>query len=821
MLSRTSCRVSFETAARQLLGIRSPDSSFGSNTELNRTVVSAALQRSLWPTFLRSDAAHSRGVRFDIFFLSQLIPLMGILVAIAGIATPLGLYETLLPAKTTQTQFHYVVDNSPFGYGTPPRSNYSLSRICGTDEGFPIPCPFSDTITIITDEASGIINYSYPYSYNISIPDVILDTYSSGTNSSSTVSNYFDIQWRRYITTNSDFYNNGSTYLVGAFRYMQSLILNNATQPVEGLVVDTIRGGVGLRNHTAPQGFAYGVTWHEDLLFIEPETVCVDTNLTIDFTIKPVNNTVISNVVLTDRGGFVNLNHTYPEPNFTDPQANPDLFGRAYKAAWLNNAYTALYYNVTDPNNPATKTKSFSYLNSELNKTFPLPFDADSSSSTEGYNALSLSASFGDYLTNVFSGTANSSNFTANVNPFNIGSQNFSDISKSPGVYFEFILTAIQDILCVGAGNGDFANISNILVSCGLMHGVPQRQDSGSPLVFEAGSQWSQKLFSCATAVKATIKTVAFSYNGTDGLLSNLAVTDVQDKVYPDEASMPLWGVENTDNSFTIDDLNLVWGLVSPAYENNVNVSTVRQPSLYLPGWIDPIVSDISDGESLEVFENLPGSDFAVGALESTYCIDESGNCEGVDYSGNTNMAMWVRWQQLTASAETATLIPNLIFTDTAASAIVGTKGVLGPGNAAQQNDSSIFVTPFVQTIRYHYVFAIPALLVALLLVIITLMTLVMACFSRGKGISRLRLHLQRGAPGRIYTTFLYAGPGVLAMKSKDWSRQFGKKIVDLSGQFPNESIALQPSPREAKAVEEEQLVASSDTGRWKAFWST
>ena len=172
---------------------------------------------------------------------------MGALIAVAGVATPLGLYETLLPADDIQTPFQYLKDTSPFGYGTPPRSNFSFSRICGTGSLFtgPKPCPFSDSVVIISYDSNGTVNYNYPYGINLSVPKVIFDTYTSGTDDTTTVSNYFDIQWRRYITTSSSLLNNGTTYLQGAFRSMQSLILNNAREPVEGLVVDTVKGGVG------------------------------------------------------------------------------------------------------------------------------------------------------------------------------------------------------------------------------------------------------------------------------------------------------------------------------------------------------------------------------------------------------------------------------------------------------------------------------------------------------------------------------------------------------------------------------------------------
>lgn len=84
--------------------------------------------------------------------------------------------------------------------------------------------------------------------------------------------------------------------------------------------------------------------------FIEPETICVDTSLMIHYTFQmdKNNSNGRTNIALTDRGGLANLNHTYLEPNLTNPQVNADLWERGYKAAELNNVYTGLWYNVTD-----------------------------------------------------------------------------------------------------------------------------------------------------------------------------------------------------------------------------------------------------------------------------------------------------------------------------------------------------------------------------------------------------------------------------------------------------------------------------------------
>jgi len=354
------------------------------------------------------------------------------------------------------------------------------------------------------------------------------------------------------------------------------------------------------------------------------------------------------------------------------------------------------------------------------------------------------------------------------------------------------VLTLDIDELCSGVGNADIANITNILVNCGMITGVPQRTSPGSNLVYDRGSTWSQNIYTCASAVKANIKTVSFNYNGTDDSTLSLAVTSIQDKTYADEASMPLWGVENTGGAFTVQEIDLIWGLISPEYENNPNISTVRQASLYLPGWVNNEFSE-TNAVANDDTENLPGSDFAVGAISASYCVSPpnsggstgcQGSFSGQDYSGSTSMAMWIRWQDLTKSPETAALIPNLIWADTAASMVVGTKGVLGPGNTAQMNLVALQVTPTVQRIKFHLVYAIPAFIALLLLILITLLALLVMCV-HGFGLQRMRLHLQQVSPGRIYTTFLFPAPGGMTMPSREWGRHLGRQQLDLSGDFP------------------------------------
>lgn len=315
--------------------------------------------------------------------------------------------------------------------------------------------------------------------------------------------------------------------------------------------------------------------------------------------------------------------------------------------------------------------------------------------------------------------------------------------------------------------------INNVLLSCGYMYGVPQRQDGGSNLVFDSGSRWSKPLYMCASATKALVKTVSFNFNGTRDLQS-LAITDIRDKVYPGETSLPLWGVENVGNTSDWGSLSPVWGLISKEYSDHANVSSVQQESLYLPG---------QNLGSSSLSESLPGSDFLTDGLLTAYNVGFSSSLLGipvpVDYSGNTQMAMWVRWQNLSRSAATASKIINLIWTDYAASAVVGTKGVLGPGNLASRNTVTIEVTPFHRRVKFHLLYGLPALATALLLVLLSA-TVMLMCFLSRVSLIILRKQMQRASTGRLLTAFLYPEEQRMESTSQEWSRRLGGAIIEL-----------------------------------------
>ncbi|KAE8162963.1 hypothetical protein BDV40DRAFT_288063 [Aspergillus tamarii] len=265
---------------------------------------------------------------------------VAVIISTAGIVTPLGLYDAVLPAPdTTPKTFKYIPDQSPMGDGTPPRHSLGFSRHCGL-----YTCPGSNSNITVAGNLDPETDRDDEW--NITIPWNLTYAFASGLPElSPTVSSIWDIEWRNYELTRRENYNKGSLYAVGSYRQVENRILSDRIEVAEGVIMDTKDGGIGFRNHTLPLRSKYGSTWTEDLLFVVPQTSCVNLNLTLDFKWQSVP----VNVTITDRGGFVNLHQQQPEHSIVQTQDNFDLHNKAYTAAWLTNAMGMVYLNVTNP----------------------------------------------------------------------------------------------------------------------------------------------------------------------------------------------------------------------------------------------------------------------------------------------------------------------------------------------------------------------------------------------------------------------------------------------------------------------------------------
>ncbi|KAL2160714.1 hypothetical protein VTH06DRAFT_911 [Thermothelomyces fergusii] len=739
-------------------------------TAASWSVAAKVLHSSHWTTILRTDSVRTHAVRRPISLASLAIPVATVLTAVASVVTPLGLYEQLGIGGREVGNFSYVRDSSAYFYGTSPRGVYPFSRVCSHRAQWG-PCPFTND-TVIFSMGEGQFRWDYPNNLTTDVPAILREVYSSGTRGiGTTVSNFFDIEWRQLTTTEDDrngIVNHGRPYAVSMFRHLDSVAIDDAVRLVEGLVVDAKSGGIGFRNHTVPQPPDRNVTWQEDLLFVEPVTSCVNTNLTLDYTESSYNSSGPPDYRLTDRGGFVHLARELPEYDSADPQANPDLTTRAYRAAILNNFATMVYLNVTNPADNRTGTESFRF-----------------------------SSDYGRYLF----GATSLNEKSGYPNPFNVTKPDWFD-PISPA--------------CSGYQRYGPANISHIYVNCGLVIGPPRRVDGGPQGIFERGSRWTTPMYSCATAVRAVIKTVHFSTDiasdptlrpaGRNRGLVALRVTDIATKQYPRPALCPLWGVEDTGRP--LGEVSPIWGLVSPAYADAgfPNLTLVRQPWLYLLGVGNEDVvygrSFSSSPASAAGSQNLPGAEFPFAAANTVY-----NNLYGISHSqwpfdltGRSDMAVFTRWQQLGATQDGAAKMINLLWTDLAASAVVGTKGIMPPPSPSSSSSSSlarrrspqdekeedtdqpvpvVHVWPMVPLTRYRAAYGIPAF--ALLAVLVALTAGALAAWWTGTStLDKLRVRLQQLSPGRIFTSVLYPGESDFRMPPRQWSQISGFRTVRL-----------------------------------------
>jgi hypothetical protein len=261
---------------------------------------------------------------------STTLAVVFLLLLAAHIITPLPLTGEVLPEnKPSLMPFIYAPDLTFFGQGTAPRPTQPIRRTCGT--------------YIFTDCTPS---------------EELFDKLSSGS-VGTTIAGPKDVQFRSFFYYQDQSLNN-ETVPVGLTQPMQYLLLNTEYTIVEGIIVDPNNGGIGFRNHTIPVGLELGANWQEDLLWIQPETVCTANNFSIHFpgggAPVSVNFGNTTDGYLQDDGAFASRNWTIPAPrwdiygpdspwNITGPI--PDLAQRAFLGAWWDNYFTASALNIS------------------------------------------------------------------------------------------------------------------------------------------------------------------------------------------------------------------------------------------------------------------------------------------------------------------------------------------------------------------------------------------------------------------------------------------------------------------------------------------
>lgn len=552
------------------------------NSAINWSIICRKLHSSLWPTLLRTDSASSIRTPFGVSFISTLGFVSSILVVVVGIITPLGLRD----GPTLQTGYKllaasYIPDTSPIGLTTSPRDKFTYGRICGAMS--PVPCPGNGDNGNTTAIASSI-----------------LDIFSS------TSQGPFNTQFRRYYQGTGG-YNYSMTN--SEITVLESFVLRDDTFAIEGLVVDMSRAGVGLWNHTLPTLKGGGV-WSQDMLWLEPVTSCVNTNLTVEYVLAD-NGFNHNQLSLVDRGGFVNLTTEYP--TFSRNGQDIDIYAHAYKSAVLTNFGLMRSYNVTARNQ------------SSIGKSFPI----------------------------------NSTQAT-----FSVGTMQYLRVDEF--AIPTNISTADLQTLCQGYGGADNANITNVGVHCGLLLGTPERTDGGDARLPGDNSTWGQSLYACSSVARARIQTVRFSFNGSSDL-SQLSISR------QDNSTPVLWAVEKSDLTISdlqpfwgrvaesyADDASIAtsrsdifyvpagssdtWGVVSSGQPQSV-LAAAWSMLYQIPGMASPGIPDYTGSSNvalLNKWQSMLQSDPTQGpaAITNRIWVDlVANNLVGTDAANNLLVA--------------------------------------------------------------------------------------------------------------------------------------------------------------------------------------
>lgn len=253
-----------------------------------------------------------------------------------------------------------VLDTSFIGLGTPPRVAKSITRLCtqGPNNTF-AGCPHSE----YTPPSGTSPFFKGQRIVNTTIPLATSDLFTFDERS--TIAGPLDIQFRNLVSRSDDYIDAGALQLIGGFLAFESFLLEDSYRLIEGIIVDSKNGAIGLRNHTMPTDMEFGASWSEDILWITPVTSCTNTNLTFGFKISenrffdPSFGTETYQGTLRDDGGFANLAFQPPGPswltyggpgalwNISGPV--PDLQSRAAQAAFWNNIFIRDDLGIEDP----------------------------------------------------------------------------------------------------------------------------------------------------------------------------------------------------------------------------------------------------------------------------------------------------------------------------------------------------------------------------------------------------------------------------------------------------------------------------------------
>jgi hypothetical protein len=296
---------------------------------------------------------------------------------------------------------------------------------------------------------------------------------------------------------------------------------------------------------------------------------------------------------------------------------------------------------------------------------------------------------------------------------------------------------------------------------------------------------WTQPIYSCASAARAVLKTVNFAYSGTGGL-SDLKIESILDKEYKGAQEMPLWVVENVQRN--LSDYDPLWGIMSPAYEGYANTSALRKESLWLPGY-GGLIS--STGSPVDTRQNIPGANFHTGAFASIYYLSNGGT-QRFDYTGKTDFSVYRKWFELTRNETGTARMLNLIWTDIATNAVVGTRGWASSPSPSKnvkraEGSSDVVLVPTYVDKRatlFDYRYGIPAVVVFVFSLALGVATAALGLMRR-TGFGKLKKYIDHTSLGRSLVSLLHPEEFSQDQSGREWMMRGAKKQIILGRERP------------------------------------
>ncbi|KAI5839659.1 hypothetical protein DFP73DRAFT_518481 [Morchella snyderi] len=667
------------------------------------SVITTLLHNSNLHTLLFSDSASTTHIARPVLFLSYVGLLSLGLIALSGVLTPLGIRDGIAGRDVPDLRFELALDNGSFFLGTAERTFYALTRVCGSGEE---ACPGQEGQTMPTPSRRRLTRRATAKKYRIgsSVPAPLTSLFTkSAAFYGASVASVFDIQFRNYIILNAAQHTlaNGLRYTIGQFRFLETLILSRGYKLIDGLIVDTSDGGgggVGFRKHAVPdrEKKKNGASWAETLLWMAPETACVANNVSLQVTTDDDGGAVS---VLVDTGGFRGLGE---EPGVVaDVAGVPDLAARAWRGAYYFNKDVAAAVGAGEQAGDKTD------------------FEIEGDSVWIG-------------KLQVVSGSLGDSQFV--VHRVALGAQIVDGTQNGTSI----------DSHCAGLTTTTPSGAP--LVTCGLIIGAPRRNDTESSNL--AGT-YRYPLYTCATAIRATLRTTHFTSNGT---ARDLASLTIHNATLPPSA--PLWAIESHPN-LTAAQISPLWGPLHPNDADTDGIATTRAHALYLP-------AGQGGGGIADSLAGTGAYQYAAGLMYETSLLTP-------DYSGKTNYALYRQWERVTADAGSVAELPGLVWTDVFANLVTSVAaGGRGVG----------VVRVYDRVLWYDVRYAVPVGLLVALWCGVWGVAMVF-WLGRRVRVKELRQLLNQVSTGRVVVNML-EGSKEGGLSAGRWGKGRGRTVVGL-----------------------------------------